>query len=624
MFIIFTQKVLADEWKIRNNYISQLIQKWHIGVPQVKSGEAILGISTLTKTNYASLVIDVTSNAPVSFYQFNSFVTNVHVGEFYEMSAWIKTENLNRGIGAYMGVGAINPKPPHQRIFSSDSERVNGNSDWTKVSSAILIPEKIKKLQMVLLASGVGKSYFNDVKLKKTAEFIAQNPEKIISINVTDKITTKKFIGFGFEDDAFFYNDENQKTNGARYLSATDLKIRSDRIKELAPSVIATLFWWDAISPSRDINNITFNTRKLQDLIKTLQVHQKAGRKVFMGDVHWGWSKNNFPYNKKNVEIGARVYAKLIEYLIKEKGLTCLKFICVSGEVDMTFEHLGGSFDTYTNACVILRNELDKAGLKNVKIIGDKSGGFVWLEKIVPILDDYFDIFTIHEYPEPTQLAVVDYRIKRVSEIIKKYSKPDKNGDYKPIFLYEIGANKASDGGSVSSLSPTFDYGLFCANTALLGLNNGVIGGSVWCLQSMYYPGYNKMRYGVWEFKDKNWKIRPVFYGYGLLTKFARPGMQPLKTILSSNFYNFTAAALKSNPGKYIFYAVNLSDEPARIKISGLPFGKYEIYEYAKKRIPEENEKLYGKISAIKAGEISLNHGKIIKVKPKSLLMLKN
>ena len=616
------------KWKKRNSAAHRLLQMWKTGMPDVKTGSAILGVSSTAKNGDVSLVIDVSTNAPLSFYQFYSDVTNISAGELYEMSAWVKTENLHGGVGAFMGVGAMNPNPPYNRLFSSDSERVNGNSDWTKITAAIIVPKDIKKLRMILLLNGRGKAYFNDVKLTKINKFPAVENGETISVNVTDKITTKQFIGFGYEDDAFFFNDENQKTNGAQFLSAADLKLRDDRIKELAPSVIATLFWWDAISPSRDINKITYNTRKMEDFIKMLQVHQKAGRKVFMGDVHWGWNKNNFPYNEKNVEKGAREYANLIKFLVKEKGLNCIEFVCVSGEVDMVFEGLGGSFSSYTNACVILRKELDKAGLKNIKIIGDKSGGFVWLEKITPVLDDYFDIFTIHEYPEPTQVAVVDYRMKRVIDIVKKYSKPiakDKNGSvHKPIFLYEIGANKAGDGGAASALSPTFDYGLLCAYTAIRGLNNGICGGSVWCLHSMYYPGYNMMKYGVWEFKNKNWKIRPVFYGFGLFSKFARAGMMPLEVDTQPNCYDLTAGALKNKSGKYIFYAVNLSDKNVKLKISGLPRDNYQVFEYSENKLPKQGERTYGKISALKTGKIWRPINKTIQIRGRSVLMLKS
>jgi len=543
------------------------------------------------------------------------------------MSLWIKTENVVNGVGAYACIGALNPAPPFASLFFSESERITKNTDWTYVTAPILVPEDVNTLRILILLNGTGQAWFDDIQLKKLDTFKEIEEGEIISINVTDKVTTKQFIGFGYEDDAIFYNDENQLKDGKQYLTAEDLKLRADRIEELAPSVVATLFWWDAICPSHDFDKITYDTPMMRDLIKTLEVYQKSGAKVFMGDVHWGMAKGIYPYNEKNVEKCTKIYADMIIYLIKEKGLSCIEFVCIAGEVDMIFELHGGTFETYLKAVRILRKELDKAGLKNVKIMGDKTGGFVWLDKIVPILDDEFGVFTIHEYPEPTQAFIVDYRINKTLDIIKKHSKPidkDENGNiYKPTFLYEIGANKAGDGGVVSAMSPTFDYGLLCANTAVLGLNRGIVGGSVWCLHSMYYPRNVMMHYGVWEYKDNDWKIRPVYYGYGLFSKFAREGMLPLKVNTKPAFTDFISGALKDKNGKYIFFIVNQSDKNVKAKISGLPKANFEVYEYAKDRIPKMGDKLYGKIAALKTGQTIDPATKSLQVRAETIIMLK-
>ncbi len=611
----------------RNAEAKEFLDNWKPYIPEMAKGKVSYGVSTVAHSGAVSMTINVSANAPANFYQYFRDIENVKPGEFYELSMFIKTKNVENGVGAFMGIGALDPNPPFDRIFSSDSERITKDTDWTRVTAPILVPSGVHSLRILILLNGTGQAWFDDIQLKKLETFQEIKEEELISINVTDKITTKQFIGFGYEDDGFFYNDENQLTNGVQYMSAEDLQLRADRIEELSPSVIATLFWWDAICPSRDVAKIDYQTRKMRDLIKTLEVHQKAGAKVFMGDVHWGWDKNNFTYNEKNVEKGAKAYADMLIYLIKNKGLTCIEFVCVSGEVDMVFEKLGGSFETYLKAVKILRKELDKAGLQNVKIIGDKSGGFVWLDEIVPILDDEFGVFTIHEYPEPTQAYVVDYRIDRTLDIVKRHSKPickDKNGPiYKPTFFYEIGANKAGDGGSASLMSPTYDYGLLCANTAVLGLNKGIIGGSVWCLHSMYYPGFNRMNYGIWEFKDKDWKIRPVYYGYGLFSKFARAGMLPLKVNTKPVFTDFSSGALKDKRGKYIFFIVNSSDKNVKAKITGLPKANFEVYEYSKSRLPKPGDKLYGKIAALKTSKTINPAYKSLQVKAETIVMLK-
>jgi len=458
------------EGEKRNAEAKEIFENWQPYIPEVAKGKVSYGVSSVAHSGAVSAMVNVSTNAPPNFYQLFRDIKGVKPGEFYEMSLWIKTENVVNGVGAYACIGALNPAPPFASLFFSESERITKNTDWTYVTAPILVPEDVNTLRILILLNGTGQAWFDDIQLKKLDTFKEIEEGEIISINVTDKVTTKQFIGFGYEDDAIFYNDENQLKDGKQYLTAEDLKLRADRIEELAPSVVATLFWWDAICPSHDFDKITYDTPMMRDLIKTLEVYQKSGAKVFMGDVHWGMAKGIYPYNEKNVEKCTKIYADMIIYLIKEKGLSCIEFVCIAGEVDMIFELHGGTFETYLKAVRILRKELDKAGLKNVKIMGDKTGGFVWLDKIVPILDDEFGVFTIHEYPEPTQAFIVDYRINKTLDIIKKHSKPidkDENGNiYKPTFLYEIGANKAGDGGVVSAMSPTFDYGLLCANTA--------------------------------------------------------------------------------------------------------------------------------------------------------------
>jgi len=368
----------------------------------------------------------------------------------------------------------------------------------------------------------------------------------------------------------------------------------------------------------------------MRALIRVLKPHAKAGRKVFMGDVHWRWTKDNFTYNTNNVEKGAKIYADAIKYLVKEQGLDCLKYICVSGEVDMVFENLGGSFETYLKACRILREELDKAGLEDIKIIGDKSSGFVWIEKIIPILDDVFEIYTIHEYPEITQYPLIDYRIDKIVDIVQRTSKPVSAGcgkvKYEPIFLYEIGALEGKTMGippQMGSVMPRYEYSLYCANTAISGLNRGIVGGSVWCVHSMYYPGKSKMDFGIWEFKDKDWQIRPVYYGYGLFCKFARAGMKPLKVNVSPNLYDVSAAVLKDDKGDKIVYLLNMSGNDIKVSISGLGKGLYDVYEYTRENVPAMQDADYGKIEALKTGKKwDASSGKIT-LKAESIVMLK-
>jgi hypothetical protein len=605
--------------------VFELLDGWNANISADDKASVAFGVSSVSRSGKGSITIQVDPNIPVgAFYELYKDIRDVKPGEVYQMTAWIKTDNQADGAGAFMGIGALEPNYPYHRFVSGDSERLTKTSDWTKVSCVLFVPENVHTIRQIILIGGSGQAYFDEIELKKI-DTLESVDRQTVAVEVTKEVTTDDFIGFGYEDDAFFYTDENFRHG----ITEQDIKLRNDRIVELAPGVIATLFWWDAISPTHDVNHITYDTELMRAMIRTLRPHQEAGRKVFMGDVHWGWTKDNFTYNEKNVERGAKAYADVIQYLVKEQGLKCLKYICVSGEVDMTFEALGGSFETYLKACRILRDELNKAGLQDVVVIGDKSGGFVWIDRIVPILDNIFGIYTIHEYPEVTQYSLIDYRIDKITEIIHKRSTPIETANgkkYKPVFLYEIGVLEGKTLGipdKTWSVTPTYEYGLYCANTAISGLNRGVAGGSVWCLHSMYYPGQSKMNFGTWEFKDKGWETRPNYYGFGLFSKYARAGMKPLKVEVGPHLYDVSAAALKDDAGHYLVYLLNLSDKMVDVAVSGVAEGRYDVYEYSRDNIPSIQDADYGKIDALKTDRIWNATEKKITLRPQSIVLLK-
>ncbi len=611
-----------EQEMVRKSEANAILQGWSPTIPFDES-KVTFGVSTVSRTGSCSATIKVEPDAKPAFYEMQKDISGVKPGEVYKMTAWIKTENQTDGVGAYMGIGALKAEYPYSRFVSGDAERVTGTSDWTKVSCVLFVPPGVHTIRQIILIHGTGQAYFDDIVFEKIDSFqsVENNSPKI---HVTNEVTTEDFIGFGFEDDAFFYTQENLSE-----MNQSDIELRNRRIAELSPSVIATLFWWDAICPDKNLDNVTYDTEQFKALIRTLRPHQQAGRKVFMGDVFWGWSRENFPYSMKNVEKGIEIYSDAVEYLVKQQGLECIKYVCISGEVDMVFESYGGSFESYLKACRLLRKKLDQAGLTDIKIIGDKSGGFVWIEEIIPILDDLFGIFTIHEYPEITQYPLIDYRIDRMVDIVQDKSEPIVTASgkkkYKPIFLYEIGALESSTMSTpqMGSVMPRYEYPLYCANTAISGLNRGLVGGSVWCLHSMYYPGRMMMDWGIWEYKNLDWKIRPVYYGYGLFTKYAKPGMNPLKVDVSPEFYDFSAAALRDSNGKRIVYILNFSDTALKADISGLNEGAFEVFEYSRDTVPSMGEKGYGRVDSLKTGKIWKASQKSIDTKPESIIMLK-
>lgn len=554
-----------------------------------------------------SLMVEVPEDAPVGFWGYQLDLSGVEEGEIYEFSAQVKSENVVDGVGALTSIGLVHPDPAnYDRLAAADSERIDGTADWTPVKAAVIVPPKVTELRLLLLLNGRGTVWFDDFELKRIETLPAAKPGPV-DVQIQPGATTEEFLGFGLEDDAFFFLEENMEKG----ITPDDIAMREERIAQMDPPVIATIFWWDAFNPSRDLETITWNTELMEATYRTLEVHQAAGRHVFFGDVFWGWHKKQFPYSPENVEKGVDLYLKLLDHLIREKGFTCIKTVSISGEVDMVFEELGGTFDSYIQACKRLRKGLDARGLKDVRVVGDKSGGFVWFARAAKAAGDVFNVYTVHEYPDVTQYPIVDYRLRRALDVIHSYVDPvgrNATGEpvYNPAFVYEIGFRDqaAGDTDNTASAVHKFSYGLLCTNTALIAMNQGYTGGSVWCLHSMYYPGNNLMDFGFWEFKHKDWKIRPAYYGYGLLSRYTREGLKPLRCVTAPDYYNLTASALEDEEGNRRVFLVNLSDHQLEARIQGLAPGSYSVWEYREDRIPAMGDALYGEIDAMKTGEV--------------------
>ncbi len=595
---------------------------WRSYKPAMEGAQVTYRESKVSRSGRTSAQITVPPGSAVTFYHYYRDLPSPQRGDLYEFSGWIKTEHVAGGAGAFLAIGAVDAAG--RRFVAADSERLTGTQEWVQAKCALFIPEGAHALRLLLLLHGTGQAYFDHVELQRLKSFRRVDTGRV-QISVADQVITDQFMGFGVEDDAYFFTDENFRHG----ISDDDLALRARRIAQLNPAVVATLFWWDAINPAHDLKTITYDTELMRALYRVLAPHQAAHRTVLLSDAHWGWSKDQFAYSEQNVERGVSIYVGLLKHLIQDQGFTCLRYVSITGEVDLRFESTGGSFESYISANRLLRKGLDEAGLSNVRIIGDKSGGLIWFRRAIQRADPYFGLFAVHEYPDVTQYPVINYRLSQALKVVKQYSAPltmsTAGPVYKPAFVWEIGYRDqgAGDTDRKASAMHKYSYGLLCARTCIAALNEGFTGGSVWCLHSMYYPGQNRMDFGFWEFKDKGWAIRPSYYAYALFTRFARPRMKPLRVNTRPQFSDFAAAALADPSGRRVLFALNLSEKEVTAQLRGLPQRPYDLYEYAEDRLPTPGDWNYEQVEVLQTGHRWSPANGGLRIRPRTLIMLR-
>ncbi|MCK5861966.1 MAG: hypothetical protein KAH38_05745, partial [Candidatus Hydrogenedentes bacterium] len=135
--------------------------------------------------------------------------------------------------------------------------------------------------------------------------------------------------------------------------------------------------------------------------------------------------------------------------------------------------------------------------------------------------------------------------------------------------------------------------------------------------------GQNRMDFGFWGFKDKEWRIRPFYYAYGLFTRFLEAGMTPLQIDVTPTCHDAVFSVLKSeDQRKWRVCALNLSEEKIKITISGLPDLNFEVYAYTADQIPEQGDLFYGKMQAMLKKELWNSSVGILDMPSESLMVL--
>ena len=296
--------------------------------------------------------------------------------------------------------------------------------------------------------------------------------------------------------------------------------------------------------------------------------------------VEWGWSPEEVPFCAKNAAQGARFFAKLVRQLRDNHGLTCVRYLTITNEPDLYWEQRIGPFETFIGAHRRLAEALRDEGLAaDVTIVGaDVTVQERFFDKSVAGTGAYCVAWSRHKYLKESQ-AVVFRNV--VDTAVSSAKENDSDGRPEPVLFAEFGFHwpETSDGSHTGIRN--YEYGLLTAMAACDMLDGGAAGGSIWCLCRQMYPGFNFMDYGLWEYADEGWRVRPVAPAYSLFTRFVRPGDDAVRLALDPEHVHLRGAAVARNGVPVGVFLVNLSETPISVALQGVPVeSKWDRFDY--------------------------------------------
>ena len=385
-----------------------------------------------------------------------------------------------------------------------------------------------------------------------------------------DKIISENFIGNGVQWSAY-HHANSANSDWGKLMTDEKWQMNFDRLDYMKPKLFRILDqanWRYLVGfDENDEPIVDFSTPEVKALEKVLDYAEKNDISVLFGE--WGT-----PYKMHDLEEGhgdkftgandpkwINIIVKYLDYLINEKGYTCLKYYNLVNEPDGSWASTKSDYTEWSEGIKLLKTALDIAGLSDNIVIsgpdalpeypnsGQYQNGNKWVKQSVKELDGCLGLYDVHSY---SQYDFV--RSGNFEEFYTKVAEPVKAVN-KQIIFGEIGFTRrgeenqrriVEDGfSSEDSKMDVYDYsyGVDMADVAIQILNAGYSGIAAWDLDDAMHTKNdlgqkNKLkRWGMWNSlgteicnnpDDEN--IRPWFYSWSLLCRYFPPGYTIIET----------------------------------------------------------------------------------------------
>ncbi|MEK6793969.1 MAG: hypothetical protein AABZ39_04280 [Spirochaetota bacterium] len=490
--------------------------------------------------------------------------------QYYKAVFYLKVDQV-KGI-AYAAIEYLDAQG--KRISHDQAGGVSGTSDdWVRMTLSGVTPAGTVKVRFRLLLMGSGSVWFDDVTLTRKENYSATPTiaKDVVRIRNTGEVITANFGGFGAETDPWLFNSENRKKG----VVDEDGDIIFGRMKDMGMSIARVFVPWSMWNPSVDAETFDWTSDGMQSLYRILDMHQKIGSRVIICTVEWG-AKNplEMPAEKHGKGVAA-----LLDHLVNKKGYSCIAYYMVYNEPEITFKKKGFTFERYVELNRSVHEALAKAGLrKQIRMaVADESSDISWFRLTAKSLNDIADMYSTHSYKRKNDVAAFGDHIAERWDILKKL---DPNWKNKEIMLTEFGVSDKSTIDTNNRFMRTYENGLLIGNVCIDTLAQGVSGLSIWTLHRVNYPGFNFMDYGLWEFKNEDWKFRPVYFSYSLFTRYCPRGAQILRTSCDEPEGLIRTVAASAN-GTVIVFVMNGAFNDQKVSIDpGIPAKSYRRARY--------------------------------------------
>ncbi len=488
----------------------------------------------------------------------------------YKVSFDIKADKESSIHFSVQDTNDYNVKYLDDRILELSTEFKKLNFEFSIKSNNLLGTTKNTKLQF-----DVGKNsdviieniFIDNVKIEKVGNVNIDNLETgEIHFDVNDVIT-KDFKGLGVQWDPYQVHP----------LTDEEWTMVCKRVDYLNPSFIRCMIYATTYCKGLDNNKkpiYDFESDDMKALIKELDYLESRHIEVILGE--WE-APDRFKGKFSGVTVDSPLWAEMIsglmDYLINEKGYTCIKYFNYVNEANTDWSYCE-DYGKWSKGINYLHDAFEKINiLDKVQITGPDTvwdDGHTWLNNLESdsSMNQKIGLYDVHMYPSIDEITN--------GEIEKTVKKQRNTVTGKDFYMTEIGMVTGKTDGDSQPYVKEFSYGVIMADAVSQVMRGGLSGVAIWDLDDAMHDQKNGFpstdirslkQWGFWNSianrvynQPEEEKIRPHFYTWSLMTHLFPRHSSVVNASWSKDLNGLRAVGVKTNNNQMTYMIVNDSN----------------------------------------------------------------
>lgn len=455
----------------------------------------------------ASARITLPADAELHYPKWHYELPNVAAGDAFLATVWVRTHGLVDGNGAYLVLEFFDAAGTRCGLMQSPAVRRTDTEPWKKLSVQGTAGAEATKLRVGLVLNAHGTAWFDDLELVRTERMTPWPDlgavERVATVR-GDQLVQPHFGGVGFH--AFHHVHPVTPTMFD--------EVVGKRWRELNPSFVRMNHDWG------------WSEEEIASAARHMAFFQTTGSEIYLTT----WS----PKEVKTAEERA-AYARLIvdqlEYYKRQRGIDNLKTYCMSNELTMNgWGRLADDLPAMRDYHQAIFDELKARKLDIQLLATDAAPVEFWptlqwaAENMAPITGVYGG----HHYVNDRTLDDERFYPWFLGQV--QWAVGVARAKHKEFILGEFGAKQ--DGRVIDGIHQDrcvyFDtpqetlMPIQVAEAALAAINAGSYALGYWTF--MDFPDLPRQvnKWGLFKWSGDDHSTRPVYYAYGLLSKYFR------------------------------------------------------------------------------------------------------